>query len=79
MTLPMNSSVNPADDLRTLMADHGLTQRDVALMACVSLKTVESWLAAASAASHRKMHVRHIRSIRFALNQHHAATRGRKT
>ena len=77
MTMPMNSSVDTVEDLRALMAEHGLTQKQVAGMACVSIKTVESWLADKSAASYRVMHLRHLRSIRFALQQP-AAKSGRK-
>lgn len=78
MTLPQSSSVNPADDLRGLMTEHALTQRDIALMACVSIKTVESWLADPGAAMRRKMPVRHIRLIRHTIPQFIAARRGRK-
>lgn len=66
------------EDLRVLMSEHKLTQGNVAEMACVSIKTVESWLASSDAASHRKMPARHLRVIRYALPQHLAATRGRK-
>lgn len=67
------------DDLRALMSEHKLTQGDVAEMACVSVKTVESWLASKDAASHRTMPARHLRVVRFALPQRIAAKRGRKT
>ena len=67
MTLPMSSSVDPVADLRALMAQHSLTHKEVAELACVSQKTVESWLATPGSASHRMMAVRHIRSIRYAL------------
>ena len=60
--------------LRSLMVEHRLTQQDVAGLALVSIKTVEGWLAAESAASHRHMHERHLRSIERAL----AAKRRRK-
>lgn len=73
------SSAAPVDDLRALMSEHQLTQREVAVLACVSIKTVESWLAAPDAASHRAMPMRHLRCIRFAIPQHLAAKRGRKT
>lgn len=78
MTLPMSSSVAPAEDLRALMSRHGLTQREVAEIACVAIKTVEGWLADKGAASHRTMHLRHIRSIRAMLPGFLAAKRGRK-
>lgn len=76
--MPMNSSVDTVEDLRALMAEHGLTQREVAGLACVSVKAVESWLADKAAASRRVMHLRHLRAIRFALPQHLSAKRGRK-
>ena len=53
--------------LRQLIAENGLTHRDVAELACVSIKTVESWLAQPGAANHRAMHVRHLRSVHYAL------------
>lgn len=79
MTLPRSSTNPPACDLRELMVAHSLTQRDVASLACVSTKTVEGWLADKAAASHRTMHVRHLRSIRLALPGYiKAAKRGEK-
>lgn len=53
--------------LRNVMAEYGLTQRDVAALACVSLKTVESWLADPESANHRKMPPRHLLSIAHQL------------
>lgn len=53
--------------LRKMIDDHQLTQRDVAELACVSIKSVESWLAPPGAANHRTMHARHLRSIHMAL------------
>lgn len=78
MSFPSLAGRAAADNLRALMSEHKLTQGDVAEMACVSLKTVESWLASSDAASHRKMPARHLRVIRYALPQHLAAKRGRK-
>lgn len=78
MTFPHASSVKPSDDLRALMQKHELTQRDVAELACVSIKTVESWLADAESSNHRNMPGRNMRAIRFALPAHLAAKRGRK-
>lgn len=78
MSYPHSSSTEPADDLRALIKEHDLTQREIAGLACVSIKTVESWLSDKDAAMHRKMQVRHIRLIRFSLPQHLAAKRGRK-
>ena len=78
MSFPSITGRDAVDDLRDLIAQHGLTHGDVATMACVSVKTVESWLASKDAASHRKMHARHLRCIRYALPQHMTAKRGRK-
>jgi transcriptional regulator with XRE-family HTH domain len=55
------------EGLRALMADHQLTQRDVAELACVSVKTVESWLADPGAAHFRKMPPRHLLAIAHQL------------
>lgn len=65
--LPRRGQLEPADDLRALMAEHRLTQRDVAGLACVSIKTVEGWLADKAAASWRNMHPRHLHCVRLAL------------
>jgi transcriptional regulator with XRE-family HTH domain len=76
--MPMRGEKAPAADLRDLMREHGLTQRAVAELACVSIKTVEGWLADAGAASHRNMHPRHLRAVRAMLPGYLAAQRGRK-
>lgn len=78
--LPMlPASTTAVDQLRRLMSEHELTQRTVADLACVSVKTVEGWLADRDAASFRTMHVRHLRSIMLALPGHlKAAKRARK-
>lgn len=55
------------ESLRALMAAHSLRSKDVAELACVSLKTVESWLASPDAASFRAMPPRHMQSITYAL------------
>lgn len=55
------------DALRKMMADHELTNRDVAQLACVSPKTVESWLATPGSAMWRNFHPRHLQSIGYAL------------
>jgi transcriptional regulator with XRE-family HTH domain len=68
----------PADHLRQLMADRGLTQRDVAEVAGVSIKAVEGWLADPSAASHRAMAPRYLTTIRALLPKYLAARRRRK-
>lgn len=78
MSWTPSSSVNPADDLRALMLKHDLTQKVVAELASVSVKTVEGWLADKASVSHRTMHVRYMRMIRAFLPQHLAAKRGGK-
>ena len=75
---PRRGAKSTADELRDLMAEHGLTQRDVAQLATVSLKTVEGWLADKEAASHRTMHPRHLALIRHTLPGYLAARGGRK-
>lgn len=75
---PRHGSRPPADELRALMAEYSLTHRDVAALATVSPKTVESWLAAADATNHRRMHPRHLSLIRHTLPGFLAARGGRK-
>ncbi len=53
--------------LRNMMEEHALTYRDVAELACVSVKTVESWLADSKSAMFRKMPPRHLLSIAHQL------------
>jgi hypothetical protein len=67
MTLPSISKEAALEDLRDLIQIHQLTHAEVAELACVSKKTVESWLASPASTNHRTMPVRHIRAIRFAL------------
>jgi hypothetical protein len=67
MSLPSISKEAALEDLRDLIDVHQLTHADVAELACVSRKTVESWLASPASANHRTMPSRHIRTIRFAL------------
>jgi hypothetical protein len=55
------------DGLRLAMAKHSLTQRDVAEICCVSVKTVESWMADPSSANYRKMPPRHMQTFQFGL------------
>jgi len=45
----------PAARLRELKAQHGLTSAELAQVAMVSPKTVESWLARDGAANHRRV------------------------
>lgn len=54
--------------LRALMAEHGLSQSDVATLACVSKKTVESWLASPGSVMRRTFHKRHLACIHFNLS-----------
>lgn len=57
----------PAERLRALVSRHQLTQRDVAALGGVSLKTVESWLAAPESANHRTMPERALLLIKLSL------------
>ena len=63
----MTRSEAAAVTLRKFMEQHTLTQRDIATLACVHIKTVEGWLADPDAASFRKMPPRHISVIRVML------------
>lgn len=67
--------LEPVDDLRALMAEHGLVQREVAELASVSPKTVESWLASRGSSSARAMNGRHLSLIRAMLPGFLAARR----
>ena len=68
----------PIDELRTMMAEHQLTQAAVAELAEVSPKTVESWMSAPDAAMHRDMAARHLSLIRAMLPGYLAARKRRK-
>lgn len=58
----------PAPDaMRHIMTENSLTQRDVAELCCVSVKTVESWLADPKSANHRKLPPRHLVTLGFGL------------
>lgn len=61
------ASRGPVDDLRAVMVEHSLTQREVSELAGVSHKTVESWLATPGSASHRAMNARHLTLLRAVL------------
>ncbi len=52
-----------AGELRALMEQHQLSYRDVASLASVSPKTVESWLASSGSSSSRSMNERHLTLI----------------
>lgn len=59
--------VDSVKRLRSLMRQHGLTNADVADLAMVSVKTVESWLASSNSASRRRMPARNIHLIEARL------------
>lgn len=67
-----------ADQLRQLMTESELTQREVASLAGVSIKAVEGWLADPAAASHRAMAGRYLIMIEALLPRYLAARRRRK-
>ena len=58
---------NNATALRALMRKHKLKNADIAVIAQVHLKTVESWLATPGSASGRKMADRHMTLIKQSL------------
>jgi len=62
------STAKALEGLRNTMEKHQLTQRDVAELCCVSIKTVESWLADPSSANHRKMPPRHMLGFQHAIH-----------
>lgn len=66
-----------AERLRAMMRENGFTNADIAQLAGVVEKTVESWLATPGSASHRQMADRHLRVIGVMLPGFLAA-RGRK-
>lgn len=55
------------EGLRLAIEKHSLTQRDVAEICCVSVKTVESWLASTTSANFRRMPPRNMQSFQFGL------------
>lgn len=67
-----------ARQLRELMTEHQLTQREISEIALVSQKTVEGWLADPGAASFRGMKERDLQLIRHTLPGYLAARSGRK-
>lgn len=68
--------VDPAvQELRSLMEQHALSQRDVASLAAVSKKTVEGWLASPGSSSARGMADRNLTLIRAQLPGFLAARR----
>jgi transcriptional regulator with XRE-family HTH domain len=77
MTTTPKTSAHVAQ-LRQLMADNDLMQREIAELAGVSVKAVEGWLADPSAASHRAMSPRYLTTILALLPKYLAARRRRK-
>ena len=59
-----------ATSLRALMRKHKLKNADIAVIAQVHLKTVESWLASPGSASGRKMADRHLTLIKQSLKDY---------
>lgn len=64
---------DPPAALRLIMLANGLTQREVADLASVSTKTVESWLASPGSASQRAMPRRHLNLVQAMLPGYLAA------
>lgn len=73
------AAATAVEQLRALMVERDLTQREVAELAGVSIKTVEGWLADPGAASHRGMAARYLKTILALLPRYLAARRRRKT
>lgn len=69
---------DPLAQLRALKEKHALTNADIASLAQVSEKSVQSWLADPSAAMHRRMPPRHLALIQAALPAFLAARRDLK-
>lgn len=76
---PPAAPATTVEQLRALMVERDLTQREVAELAGVSIKTVEGWLADPEAASHRGMAARYLKTILALLPRYLAARRRRKT
>lgn len=74
MQLRVAAGAVTALQLRLMMKKHSLTNAKVAELLGVSVKTVESWLAAPGSASHRNMPARYVRALGTALQV--AAERG---
>lgn len=66
MRKPKGSTTN-RDALRSLMKKHSLTNAQVAEVAGVSVKTVESWVAEPKAASWRPMPERQLKAFKALL------------
>lgn len=66
-----------AERLRVLMARHDMTRREVAELAGVTLKTVESWLASPGSASRRQMQQRSLDLIELRLAASKKKNRGK--
>lgn len=62
--LPSRDGRDPAAELRAYMAEHELTQAKVAEICCVSIKTVESWLAGPDSKNRRTMAPRYMQYLR---------------
>jgi transcriptional regulator with XRE-family HTH domain len=76
---PPAAPATAVEQLRALMVERDLTQREVAELAGVSIKTVEGWLADPESASHRGMAARYLKTILALLPRYLAARRRRKT
>lgn len=74
----MTAHQQAADALRAIMQEHQLSRPEVATLAGVTLKTVESWLASHGSASRREMPARHLLTINAQLRKYLAARRRRK-
>jgi len=57
----------PADELRVLMAERGLTRQEIAALAGRAKVTIDSWLAPKDAKLYRAMQRRDLDLIRFRL------------
>lgn len=69
-TKPQKKPKAPGEELRALLAEHGVTQAQAAALIGVSVKTVESWLAPEDAAHHRAMPPRSLRLFVLELPAH---------
>jgi hypothetical protein len=64
--------------LRQLMRKHRLTQKDVAAMCCVNLRTVKFWLASDSAKNKSTMPARQLQLIALQLPSYLGARKARE-
>ncbi len=64
---------DPLADLRDLMTGYSLSRAEVARLAGVSAKTVESWFASSGAGNYRRIQQRSVDLVRLSVQAERAA------